>query len=100
MTTLENQPHGSQPHVDPDVPFVQAATVDAEEITAIAAPHAPKRGDGYIGRFLPPIIMLAISATAGVRSPFGAWRMAERMPLANSPERSATPSRSCKKRPG
>ncbi len=55
MTTLENQPE-----IEHDAPFVEAAAADVEAVTAVALPHPPKRGDGLLGRFLPPTIMLGI----------------------------------------
>lgn len=55
MTTLENQPH-----VEHDAPFVEAASTEVESVTAVGSSHRPARGDGLIGRFLPPTIMFAL----------------------------------------
>ncbi|MEM9748755.1 MAG: ABC transporter permease [Actinomycetota bacterium] len=60
MTTLEN-PAEQESGITASEPFVAAAAVDVEDAVAIAAPETPKtRGDGLIGRFLPPAIMFAL----------------------------------------
>ena len=60
MTTLEN-PAEQESGITASEPVVAAAAVDVEDAVAIAAPETPKtRGDGLIGRFLPPAIMFAL----------------------------------------
>ncbi|MEM9039070.1 MAG: ABC transporter permease [Actinomycetota bacterium] len=60
MTTLEN-PAEQESGITPSEPFVAAAAVDVEDAVAVVAPETPRtRGDGLIGRFLPPTIMFGL----------------------------------------
>ena len=60
MTTLEN-PAEQESGITPSEPCVAAAAGDGEDAVAVVAPETPTtRGDGLIGRFLPPTIMFGL----------------------------------------
>jgi len=58
MTALDDDKHLTDAEIE--APFIAASTTDVESITAISSVSKPDRGDGLVGRFLPPAIMLVI----------------------------------------
>lgn len=58
MTTLDDGKHLTDAEIE--APFIAAASTDVEAVTSIASVSKPDRGDGLVGRFLPPAIMLVI----------------------------------------
>jgi len=58
MTALDDSKHLTDAEIE--APFIAAASTEVEAVTAIASVSKPDRGDGIVGRLLPPTIMLAI----------------------------------------